>query len=75
MQGRGLGAALVDDLIAHLPARGRPRLTVNTQAKNAASLALYGRLSFHLTGEHYPVYSLKVEKDGAGFGHIGDELQ
>jgi ribosomal protein S18 acetylase RimI-like enzyme len=75
MQRRGLGAALVDDLIAHLPPHGRPRLTVNTQAKNAASLALYAGLSFHLNGEHYPVYSLGVENRGADLHDLGAGLQ
>ena len=67
-QRRGLGAALVGDLIAHLPARGEPRLTVNTQAKNAASLALYDRLRFRLTGEHYPVYTLEIQSAGRCLG-------
>ena len=71
-QRRGLGAALVGDLIAHLPTRGRPRLTVNTQSKNAASLSLYDGLSFRLTGEHYPVYILEVQSAGADFEHRGD---
>jgi ribosomal-protein-alanine N-acetyltransferase len=64
-QRRGLGAALVGDLIAHLPARGEPRLTVNTQAKNAASLALYDSLRFRLTGEHYPVYAIEIQDPDA----------
>jgi ribosomal-protein-alanine N-acetyltransferase len=64
-QRRGLGVALVDDLIAHLPPRGEPRLTVNTQAKNAASLALYDRLGFRRTGEHYPVYTRVIQSLGA----------
>jgi len=65
VQRRGLGAALVVDLIAHLPARREPRLTVNTQAKNAASLALYDRLRFRPTGEHYPVYTRMIQSLGA----------
>jgi ribosomal-protein-alanine N-acetyltransferase len=61
VQGRGLGAALVDDLIIQIQNSGGSRLTVNTQADNAASLALYLRLGFHRTGEQYPVYTLPVE--------------
>jgi ribosomal protein S18 acetylase RimI-like enzyme len=36
-------------------------LTVNTQADNAASLALYHKLGFRRTGEQFPVYTLQVE--------------
>jgi ribosomal protein S18 acetylase RimI-like enzyme len=71
-QRRGLGAALVGDLMAHLRARGEPRLTVNTQAKNEASLALYDRLRFRLTGEHYPVYTLEIQSAGAALEHQDD---
>jgi [ribosomal protein S18]-alanine N-acetyltransferase len=59
-QRRGVGAALVNDLILHMPEGSEPRLTVNTQANNAASLALYYRLGFRRTGERYPVYSFQV---------------
>ena len=59
-QRRGLGAALVADLIAHLPPDDEVRVTVNTQANNAASLALYHRLGFRRTGERYPVYTNEV---------------
>jgi [ribosomal protein S18]-alanine N-acetyltransferase len=54
---RGIGAALVRDLVSHMSAHGDQRLTVNTQATNAASLALYHQLGFRLTGERYPVYT------------------
>jgi ribosomal-protein-alanine N-acetyltransferase len=57
-QGRGLGAALVADLIAHYHAQGARRLTVNTQDTNSASLALYQRLGFQLSGLRYPVFQL-----------------
>jgi ribosomal-protein-alanine N-acetyltransferase len=60
-QGRGLGAALVNDLIARMRGRGAARITVNTQADNASSLALYERLGFRRTGEQYPVYSYHME--------------
>ncbi len=59
-QGRGLGAALVNDLIARMQRGGASRVTVNTQANNAASLALYDRLGFRRTGERYPVYTVQV---------------
>ncbi len=60
-QGRGLASALVGDLIRNIQPGGASRITVNTQASNAASLALYHRLGFHRTGEGYPVYMLRVE--------------
>jgi len=59
-QGRGVGGALVHDLIDHIPTEREPYLTVNTQADNAASLTLYGRLGFRRTGERYPVLALDV---------------
>ncbi len=60
-QRRGVGAALVQDLLAHAPESTGARITVNTQASNAASLALYYRLGFRRTGERYPVYKAEVE--------------
>jgi ribosomal-protein-alanine N-acetyltransferase len=54
-QGRGIGAALVSDLIHRLDAHHLARLSVNTQADNAASLALYKKLGFTRTGEEFPV--------------------
>lgn len=59
-QRRGIGAALVCDLIAHMSSDAEHRLTVNTQATNAASLALYHQLGFRLTGERYPVYTTQI---------------
>ncbi len=59
-QRRGLGAALVTDLMLRLQKDGASRFTVNTQADNAASLALYYRLGFRRTGEQYPVYKVNV---------------
>lgn len=55
-QGRGVGAALVADMIAHYVRPGIHELTVNTQDNNRASLALYQRLGFSLTGARFPVY-------------------
>jgi len=55
-QGRGIGKALVIDLMRKLGAKGAQRITVNTQSDNPASLALYRTLGFEATGEKYPVY-------------------
>jgi ribosomal-protein-alanine N-acetyltransferase len=59
-QGRGLGAALVRDLVEQCRRRGRREITVNTQSDNRASLAVYQRLGFRLTGARFPVYQLSL---------------
>jgi ribosomal protein S18 acetylase RimI-like enzyme len=59
-QARGIGAALVGDLIVRLCQRGPARLTVNTQDDNSTSLALYEKLGFTRTGETFPVYVYEV---------------
>ena len=58
VQGRGVGHALVADLIQQLGRHGMAHLTVNTQSDNFASLALYTSIGFHETGERFPVYQL-----------------
>jgi ribosomal-protein-alanine N-acetyltransferase len=60
-QRRGIGAALVGELIMQIQNNGGSRLTVNTQAENETSLALYHKLGFRRTGEQFPVYTLRVE--------------
>lgn len=61
-QGRGIASELVNDLIRYVnQMEGASRITVNTQENNSASLSLYHRLGFRLTGEQYPVYTLRVE--------------
>ena len=57
-QGKGLGYALVANLIEQAARHGISHLTVNTQDDNATSLALYQRMGFRETGERYPVYQL-----------------
>ena len=54
--GKGIGYALVYDLLEAFQARGVRQVTVNTQQDNAASLALYARAGFIITDEHYQVY-------------------
>lgn len=61
VQGRGVGAALVGDLLMQILNSGGSRVTVNTQADNEASLALYHKLGFRRTGEQYPVYTFQVD--------------
>jgi ribosomal-protein-alanine N-acetyltransferase len=60
LQGRGVGRALVVDLIQQSERRSIYHLTVNTQSDNSASLALYRKTGFRETGERYPVYELQV---------------
>ncbi|MCS6910568.1 MAG: GNAT family N-acetyltransferase [Anaerolineales bacterium] len=59
-QGRGIGSALVAETLEHYQRRGRREITVNTQHDNKASLAVYRRLGFELTGERMPVYQLML---------------
>jgi ribosomal protein S18 acetylase RimI-like enzyme len=59
MQGKGLGFALVADLVKQAGQHGINHLTVNTQSDNTISLTLYQRLGFHETGEHYQVYEMQ----------------
>ena len=54
-QGRGVGTALVSDLIQSLGASQLSRLSVNTQSDNFTSLSLYKKLGFMHTGESFPV--------------------
>ncbi|HNB54734.1 MAG TPA: GNAT family N-acetyltransferase [Anaerolineales bacterium] len=60
-QGQGMGYALVYDLLIrftnHALAPEGLIITVNTQAQNAASLAVYQKANFHFTGHQYPVYT------------------
>lgn len=54
-QGHGVGTALVSELVNRLDPKRMPRLSVNTQSDNLASLTLYNKIGFTPTGEHYPV--------------------
>ena len=54
--GRGIGYALLEDLMHQFVRHGAQTLTVNTQENNSASLALYKKAGFEFTGEKYPVY-------------------
>ena len=60
LQGRGVGRALVADLIQQAQRHAMYHLTVNTQSDNSASLALYRKIGFRETGERYLVYQLQV---------------
>ncbi len=60
-QGRGIGHALLHDLLVRFQERGAMRVSVNTQDNNHASLRLYRKAHFHLTGESYPVYEYPLD--------------
>lgn len=60
LQGRGIGRALLYDLLLHFARRGARTVTVNTQKNNTASLALYKRMGFVLTSEEYPTYQYNL---------------
>ncbi|HET7011280.1 MAG TPA: GNAT family N-acetyltransferase [Anaerolineales bacterium] len=59
-QGRGVGTALVVDMLQRLPERGAARVTLNTQADNLASQTLYRRLGFEETPDSFPVFELSL---------------
>jgi ribosomal-protein-alanine N-acetyltransferase len=59
-QRRGVGRALVVDMLKHIARRGFDRVTVNTQADNLNSQQLYHSLGFKLTGQRYPMYSCSI---------------
>ncbi|MDP1545053.1 MAG: GNAT family N-acetyltransferase [Anaerolineales bacterium] len=56
-QGRGVGSALVQELIHQLGSHSSASLSVNTQGDNTASLMLYQKLGFARTGETFPVFA------------------
>jgi ribosomal protein S18 acetylase RimI-like enzyme len=55
-QRKGIGGALLADLLTQFRRRGATNVTVNTQSDNQASIALYERFGFKKTGEAYPVF-------------------
>jgi len=58
LQGKGIGYALLFDLIRQFTRRGARLLSVNTQKENRVSLSLYRRAGFEPTSEEYPIYEL-----------------
>jgi ribosomal protein S18 acetylase RimI-like enzyme len=59
--GQGIGYALARDMLVQFQRRGSLRVTVNTQIDNDASMALYKKAGFRLTGEVYPVYQTYLD--------------
>lgn len=58
--GKGIGYAVLQDLLTQFERRGAKHLSVNTQSDNPASLALYKKAGFLMTGETYPVYQYQL---------------
>jgi ribosomal protein S18 acetylase RimI-like enzyme len=56
MQHKNIGYALVRDLLSRVLQVRSWQVTVNTQHDNASSLALYNKMGFRKTGDHFPVY-------------------
>jgi ribosomal-protein-alanine N-acetyltransferase len=59
-QRRGVGYALVVDLQRSYAGANGHRISVNTQDNNEASLKLYQKAGFRITGEQYPVYQYEI---------------
>lgn len=53
---QGVGSALMLDLLRQVDQRKPNKLTVNTQSDNLASIALYQKVGFSLTGDSFPVF-------------------
>ncbi len=59
-QGKGIGYLLVHQVLGHFCRQGMRHVTVNTQQNNQASLALYAKAGFSITGESYRVYQANI---------------
>jgi ribosomal-protein-alanine N-acetyltransferase len=59
-QNRGLGAALMYDMILYFQAQGVHTITVNTQSDNSQSYRLYTKYGFSYTGHRVPVWTLAL---------------
>lgn len=56
LQHKNIGFTLVRDLLYRSIQNRCWQVTVNTQHDNSASLALYNKMGFQKTGDHFPVY-------------------
>jgi ribosomal protein S18 acetylase RimI-like enzyme len=59
-QNRHIGSSLIADMFEYFTRKGISQISVNTQSTNSASLALYKRLGFELTGEIFPVFQYRI---------------
>jgi len=66
-QKSGVGSALLENLLNHFQRDGIVQVSVNTQARNQASLELYKKFGFIRLDEIYPVYQFTINrKDSTG---------
>ncbi len=61
-QKSGVGSALVEDLLDRFQREGMVQVSVNTQARNQASLKLYKKFGFTRLDEIYPVYQYTINR-------------
>lgn len=59
-QGMGVGRALVGEVLRHFIRRGVHAMTVNTQASNLVSQAIYHKYGFQRTGYDLPTWILNL---------------
>ncbi len=59
-QRRNIGTTLMKEMMDSFQRSGRRQITVNTQDNNASSIALYQKMNFQLSGDTFPVYTLKL---------------
>lgn len=60
MQGKGVGSALLTEVLRYFARRGVYAMTVNTQASNEASQRLYQRYGFRHNGYNLPVWLARI---------------
>lgn len=60
MQGKHVGAILLDDLLTRFTERGVQTMTVNTQDSNSISQHLYQRFGFYRNGFDFPIWQYQV---------------
>jgi len=58
-----VGSALVEDLLDRFQREGIVQVSVNTQARNQASLELYKKFGFTRMEEIYPVYQYTINRN------------
>jgi ribosomal protein S18 acetylase RimI-like enzyme len=61
-QKSGVGSALAEDLLDRFQREGIVQVSVNTQARNQASLELYKKFGFIRLDEVYPVYQYTLNR-------------
>ncbi|PKN98303.1 MAG: hypothetical protein CVU42_12280 [Chloroflexi bacterium HGW-Chloroflexi-4] len=59
-QHQHIGSGLIAEMFEYFTRKGISQISVNTQSTNIASLGLYKRLGFELTGETFPVFQFII---------------